>query len=314
MIATFVLAYIFWRAGAWAGGDVKLFTALAALNPLNEFFLGNYFGLSFVWDNVNLLAPSHFPFFMLNLFILSVFMLIPYTGLLALQALHHQAKREQFVHVTLRAFISSIQYTLLIVLFQRALEWAQLSLILIPILLILVSFIPNSIRWLLALLAFAGIVNVTLSVSHAFELFILIAAVDLVITWYGFARQHVLTLHTKISELKEGDISNELIVMENGEFKRILSVSLKMIIKSAKARDVMQLLQMGQSRGEKIANPASAAGFYPEQIKILQQAVRDGKLSDSIQLKASAPMVPAVLMAYLALQLLGDGPLQWVFK
>lgn len=29
----FVLGYIFWKLGAWAGGDVKLFTALAALLP-----------------------------------------------------------------------------------------------------------------------------------------------------------------------------------------------------------------------------------------------------------------------------------------
>ncbi len=29
----FVLGYIFWKMGAWAGGDVKLFTGLAALIP-----------------------------------------------------------------------------------------------------------------------------------------------------------------------------------------------------------------------------------------------------------------------------------------
>src|ERR1039458_9832200 len=29
----FALGYIFWKMGAWAGGDVKLFTALAALLP-----------------------------------------------------------------------------------------------------------------------------------------------------------------------------------------------------------------------------------------------------------------------------------------
>ncbi|MEK6821459.1 MAG: A24 family peptidase, partial [archaeon] len=49
MGATYVVAYVFWRLGAWAGGDVKLFTGLAALNPFNPFIVGSFLDLSFVF-------------------------------------------------------------------------------------------------------------------------------------------------------------------------------------------------------------------------------------------------------------------------
>ncbi|PKL71430.1 MAG: hypothetical protein CVV29_10670, partial [Methanobacteriales archaeon HGW-Methanobacteriales-2] len=35
----FGLGYLFWKMGAWAGGDVKLFTALAALIPFNPLLI-----------------------------------------------------------------------------------------------------------------------------------------------------------------------------------------------------------------------------------------------------------------------------------
>lgn len=36
--AIFIFGYIFWKFGAWAGGDVKLFTALAALYHFLQHF------------------------------------------------------------------------------------------------------------------------------------------------------------------------------------------------------------------------------------------------------------------------------------
>ena len=39
-VCTFLAAYLLYRLGLWAGGDVKLFTALAALNPYSVNVLG----------------------------------------------------------------------------------------------------------------------------------------------------------------------------------------------------------------------------------------------------------------------------------
>jgi hypothetical protein len=108
-------------------------------------------------------------------------------------------------------------------------------------------------------------------------------------------------------------IPGELFLREKGKVVKGVSPSLKMIINSAKAGDVMGILHSTKARGEIIADPASAAGLLPEQIHVLNAAVRKGEIPDAILLKASSPFAPAVLLAYVLLQLLGDGPLAWWF-
>lgn len=67
----FALGYLFWRMGAWAGGDVKLFTALAALIPVYPPFI-NYtvFNVTFPIE-----AGYPFPF---TLIINSILSMLPF--------------------------------------------------------------------------------------------------------------------------------------------------------------------------------------------------------------------------------------------
>ena len=66
IVGTFGSAYAFWKAGAWAGGDVKLFTGLSALNPFNPLALSFFFNFSWAGEGKKILVASHWPFFMLN--------------------------------------------------------------------------------------------------------------------------------------------------------------------------------------------------------------------------------------------------------
>ncbi|QQR92648.1 MAG: prepilin peptidase [Candidatus Iainarchaeum archaeon] len=312
-LATFIVAYGFWKLGAWAGGDVKLFTALATLNPLNYFVLGNLFNLSFAWNGAELLHASSLPFFMLNLFMLSVIMLMPYTALLALQALGKKHLRGEFVILSKNALLRIVQHTGVIVLLSFVLQQLQLSLWLLLPVLIVSAFLPQTIRWLFAGVAIAGLVAQLIPIADSISLFAVLLLVEMLLAWYGFARKHVLTYKEKISNLKEGDIPGELFVRENGKVVKGVAPSLKTIINSAKAGDVMGILHAHKQKGEVIANPASAAGLLPEQIHALNAAVKRGDIPNEIMLKASSPFAPAVLMAYVLLQLLGDGPLAWWF-
>ena len=126
-IAVFILAYIFWRAGAWAGGDVKLFTGLAALNPFNPFVLGSFFHFSFVFGGRELIVASTLPFFMLNLFMGSVIALMPYSAFLAFTVLNHKSHRKEFVQITRDAFLRALDWGLLIVLFTHVLNQLSVS-------------------------------------------------------------------------------------------------------------------------------------------------------------------------------------------
>ncbi|MDO8626983.1 MAG: A24 family peptidase, partial [Candidatus Diapherotrites archaeon] len=81
-IVSFVFAYVLWKLGVWAGGDVKLFTAISALNPVNYFFLGGIMQFSFPQ-----MLPIAIPVFFFNLFVFSLFAVFPYSVLISVFAL-----------------------------------------------------------------------------------------------------------------------------------------------------------------------------------------------------------------------------------
>lgn len=70
-VTIFILGYILWRAGAWAGGDVKLFTGLAALLPFQPYILRySILGVPFP-----IIAPYPFPF---TLIVNSILAMLPF--------------------------------------------------------------------------------------------------------------------------------------------------------------------------------------------------------------------------------------------
>lgn len=310
-IATFTLAYIFWRLGAWAGGDVKLFTGLAALNPFNPFWVGSFFSLSFVWSGSELLVASSLPLFMLNLFILSIFCIIPYSALLSLYALQKSSLRKEWAHLTWHSILDAFLVACMVVLAYDLLALFSLpSWIIIPVLLVS-SFFPSVVKKILAIVFVGLVLANVIPATNGWSVFAVLLVVSVLRSWYGFAHVHVLTYSKKISQLEEGDIPGEWIGLMNGKVLREKPVSFQTIIKALFERDLVLLMKIIRPSGEAWANPQQAAGVYPEQIVLLKKAVREGKLDDRISLKASAPFAPAVLLAYILLNVVGDGPLAW---
>jgi len=80
-VATFAFSWLLWKAGVWAGGDVKLFTGIAALNPFNPNLLA---GLGI---QVPLFASIAIPIFPLTLFIFSIFAAAPFGVVVGANAL-----------------------------------------------------------------------------------------------------------------------------------------------------------------------------------------------------------------------------------
>lgn len=311
MVATYIVAYLFWRLGAWAGGDVKLFTGLAALNPFNPFLLGSFFNLSFVWGGKELLFASSLPVFMLNLFMLSVLMLFPYTAFLALSVLHHREKRVEFFSHSVSTVLDAFKYSVIAALVFRLVELFVIPYwVAIPVL-IIVAFLPDIFKWILAGVGWVAVTIGFLSIDLVVPILVVVLALNLLRSWYAFAQKHVLTQTKKISQLEEGDIPGEVIALRDGKIVREPGPSLKTIIKAGSERNLSMIFSVISPTGELLANPRQAAGFYPDQIARLQSEVKKGVLSDEIKVKASAPFAPAVLFAYVVLSFLGDGPLAW---
>lgn len=309
--AVFILAYIFWRAGAWAGGDVKLFTGLAALNPFNPFVLASFAQVSFFFGGRELIVASALPFFMLNLFMLSVICLLPYSAFLGFTVLHHHSLRKEFFKITTDAMSRAFEWGLVIVLLTHLLTQFSISPLFIAPALLIVGFIPDVIRKGLAALCAIGLLSSVILWNTLIPVVGVLLLINLLMAWYGFAQRRVLTTTKKISELNDGDIPGEWIGMQHGKLVRQSPASFKTIIKAGVERDLGAIMRIIKSSGDAWADPRQAAGVYPDQIAKLQSAVKKGLLEDTIKVKASAPFAPAVLLAYVILNALGDGPLAW---
>jgi preflagellin peptidase FlaK len=149
-------------------------------------------------------------------------------------------------------------------------------------------------------------------ISDFFPLLGVLILVNILRSWYGFAQKHVLTSTKKISQLEDGDIVGERIVKVGDKTIREPLVSFGTIIKAGFQRDIGMIFRFLNPTGEILADPRRAAGVYPEDIAKLQAEVSAGRLTDSIRVKASSPFAPAVLLAYVFLNIFGDLFLAWV--
>ncbi len=312
-LVTYIVAYLFWRLGAWSGGDVKLFAGLGALNPVNPFVLGSFFSVSWIWGNQELFRPSMLPFFMLNLFILSVIMLLPYTAFLSVSVLRNNERRNEFFSITKKSVVESFAYGLLVLLFTRLVEGVGLPIWMIVLLMVVSAFLPRMARIFLVLLTvLLGFFSIVSFSSFPF-LFATFLIIGLIFSWYKFAQRHVLTRIKKISDLQEGDIVGEIFRVRGDKIVREEPVSFKNIIKAGLQRDVPGLMSVFHAQNDIVASPRQAAGLYSEQVARLQGEVKKGSLEDRVVVKASSPFAPAVLLAYGVLNLVGDIPLVWWF-
>jgi len=301
----FALGYALYRAGVWAGGDVKLLAALGALNPVNPFLLGTLLpGLPAV------LAPVQLPIFPVTLFIFSLFSMFPVAMLLSLKKILKKKKlREELLTGAKKSLgLKSIGFAAFAVglnafLPAVALRWAL-------ILALLFGFgLLGKNKWKYAAAALAFAFALVQSPESALVEFIALY-VSLVLLWNAFAliplSRKALRAKKKAGELEEGMIPAETIVMAKGKARRIAPPSMKRIINYLKHYRLGELNRELLSGDNEIVSSKKARGLSLEEIKRLKKLVKEKKLDDGFYVKESAPMVPAVLVAYIALNIVGD--------
>jgi len=245
----FVFAYLLYKIGLWAGGDVKLLTGIAALSPVNPFIAGKL-GLY----SIPLLAPISLPVFPVSLFVLTLFSMLPVT-----------------IFITMKRAYSD----------KKAFNSMAMDLVIVVALLV-VSVLFNSSE-------FASIAFVLFSAA------LLYFVLKLMVASKVFLRKKV-----KITELEEGMISAETISVQKGVVKRELAQGMKSFINYIKHYNI------AESNKRIIADNLKARGLTDEEISELQKLVKQGKLKNFVYIKESAPMVPAFLVAFIILNLIGD--------
>ncbi|MBI5553108.1 MAG: prepilin peptidase [Candidatus Diapherotrites archaeon] len=303
-LATFAGAWMLWKLGVWAGGDVKLFTGIAALNPFNESIIQHVTGIHQL-----LLQPITLPIFPLTLFLFSVFCMLPAGTAIALPTLlKNKSLRSELRTELIRRTSQIIQLMSALIGLGILLEKMQLNGWLVLPLLLLLGIVPSIPRkTTVGALALIGMWFLETGwMIRLLEGTIPLLLLYLLIWFFTRARTQAFTSTKKITELTEGEITGETIAEQEGVMTRIPFPSGRSIINDLKAKRMDALMNWMNPAGRLLAASRSAAGSTAEQLQQLKTATESGRIKNHILIKKSAPFVPAILLAYLLLQALGD--------
>ncbi len=303
----FVLGYLLWKLGAWAGGDVKLFTALAALLPFYPAIISyNVWGVEFP-----ITAVYPFP---LTLIINSILAIFPFL-LIFIFYIAFRKKRylmdelvapvnEYMKNFVLTLVITSAVSLTLFITPYLPFQIILISLILIYILTLIISKLPNRIKAVLVsvLVAFALFNNLFLTLSSIIILFISINVIEVVRKLLTTVNKKALQDDVEIANLKEGMISaynlykvdDEVIVDDKGFFDK-----LKGLFRGGDLSEV-------SGPPGKLLVSNMAAGISKDNIELIKKLHEDNKISNHIRIKKGVPFAPSILIGLIISLFIGD--------
>ena len=306
---TFAAAYGLYRMGVWAGGDVKLFAGLAALNPLNPAILSRLGIIS-----LPAFAPINIPIFPLTLFIFSLFAMLPYGAILAgARLLKNKTEKKKFKQDFKKRIIEILELAALAVGFGSILPFFGITPWLTLPLLFVSVFVPKKPRATLAgivLIAALGI-NAKAAAEEFAILFCFLLGTWFLLKLYSLSKI-LMRKPIKIEELEEGMISGQTIVQKGEKIEIVKEIGMKKLIKYFVSNKFGKAMEAMQPKGKEIISSKSAAGLEKKQIAKLKELAKKGKIPDKLLVKESAPFVPAVLIAYIALNIVGDVIWLWI--
>lgn len=317
VVLVYVISYIFWRFGAWAGGDAKLFTALAALLPFYPNILSyNIFGVTFP-----VVSTYGFSF---TLIINSVLSMLPF---LLIYVLFIAIRRKPYLVDELLAPIkedykknivstlvitSAFALTLIITSYFNINSYLQyqiiiLSLILVYLLTLVISKLPNRIKAivisvLIVFSLYTHIDNLLLALSGISVLFILITATGIIKTFLTSVNKKALQDEYKIEDLKEGMIPAYRMYQQDDKIyvdDKSFSDKIRESLKNGDPASIMN------AKG-KLLIGTMAAGLTDDTIHLLKKLSDENKIDSKIKIKRGVPFAPSILIGLLISLFIGD--------
>jgi preflagellin peptidase FlaK len=283
----FAIGYGLWLIGAWAGGDVKMFTAFGALLPgIGRSFEPSHTApypllITILFNSIIAIAPVLFAYIAISC------ARKPDIGRKIVAPLRGSARRyleAPLVLVGCSALGLAIATSL-------GLVW-PLRLLLVAIILVVVYLIPFKVRLPIStVLTLFGLYLNPLTVIEAFIIILfLLPGLRLLVSAVNVANREVLQEKVRVTELKEGMIPAETIYESKGKVGRYRPPGYGKLFKLA-SRDPSKLMRPKWDRV--LADPRVAAGVTRGQVRALRQLVKRGKLKDSIRIKKGMPFAPA---------------------
>ena len=300
----FAFGYLLWRLGVWAGGDVKLVTAIAILNPFNTAMLSQFLPIQH-----SLLNAITFPVFPITLTIYSALMVFPLGIAMSLgAALKHKEVLKTAWKNTMEKAISLISLGILVTGITTLLENFLIDRVLLFPILIVFAIFPKKAR--LPVIVLAGIYSAYFGLIE-FVQSTLTISLPLIIAYgfwnlYSASKKYAFSENVKINELNEGMIVDSYIIKRGKSLTIEEGPSIKKVIKQLIDNKLEKALQDVKIEGEIIASPKHAGGLEQETVDMLKQEAKKGNFPKEIRVKKSMAFVPAIFLAYIVLQISGD--------
>jgi len=304
------------RAGAWAGGDVKLMTGLAALNPVNHGVLASLVGLSTltIFGFTFNFSPISFPIFPLELFFFSIFSMLPYGAILTVNRLIKKKDlMAEFSGKLKKRFFRIVVFSLLIVGLNSAFVFFGIPAMFIwpaLILLILIGIYDKAkiVEKIAAVILFLFAIYLSAidALNQLLWVFVPLVFIYILLMLFFLSRTKVLRRDVLVENLEEGEIPSKTIVARKGKIAILEEFSIGKLIKHLMNNNLEVFNQASKPEERVVVSSTSAAGLTEEQLKELKELAKKGLIAKKIEVKETAPFVPAILIGYLLLQLVGD--------
>ena len=292
LCAGFLFGWIMWKLGVFAGGDVKLFMGLGALNPFTPALI-----------NFWMLSRVNIPLFPLTLFIHSLIAFFPYGIIIVLYKLKKNKKFRAEVKADMKKrTVQGVHLSIVIAGLSTILFFFSITqLIVLPLLIVWGFLGKKKIIITIVLAIVAGILNW----SNALNLFI--GSAIMIVGFYGvvkllFSLRPLLTKEIEVVKLEEGMIPGKTLFWEGKKVAEAQEITPAIIIKYVKEHRIKELF----AKKDEIISARKARGLTIEEIKEVKALAKKGLIGKMIPIKESMPFVPTMLIGYIICLILGD--------
>ena len=291
----FVFGWILWKLGVFAGGDVKLFMGLGALNPLTPALI-----------KIGLLSTATIPLFPISLFLYSLIAFLPYgLFMICIKIMQNEKIRKEIFEEMKPKVLLAIHSSLF-----AAATYAILSTYLINtwftiLVLIIWGFFGTNKKYLtLITLIAAAIVNLVL-LTQGIIAAMLVSVILYTIIKLLFSTRKLLSKEINVSALEEGMIPAKTLVWKGKKVVEAEAFSIKQIIKYIKQQNRVALNEILNPKNE-IISARKARGLTLEELKEVKKLAKKGLIGKKMLIKDSMPFVPTMLLGYILCLILGD--------
>ncbi|MBR9707456.1 MAG: prepilin peptidase, partial [Candidatus Diapherotrites archaeon] len=193
-VFAFLFGYFLGLLGVWAGGDIKLLTGLAALNPLTPTLL-NSLGLSLNWHLITI------PIWAFTFFAYSAVSIVPYTLILAIvRTSKKKSIRWKPFKDQLKRLPEILQVGLLIGgLGPLLTKMGQPGWLILPILLLFElakkkgqPLVHHSLTAAAVIFIAGALITPVLAVTNALFTMVIVVTISLIISYVFLIKEHVL--------------------------------------------------------------------------------------------------------------------------